>query len=142
MPSNAIAAYGTLLKRGDGGSPESFTTVGEVKSISGPSTEVDSIDVTTHSSAAAGAYREFIPSLIDPGTVEFDLNYVPSDVTIHGMRNDMVNRTKRNFQVVLPGGIQTISFAGYVMSFPLEFPTDDVAQASVTIKITGAVTFS
>lgn len=142
MGSAAIAAYGTLLKRGDGGAPETFTTVGEVKSISGPTVEVDTIDVTTHSSAASGAYREFIPSLINPGEVEFEINYVPSDVTHTGLRNDLVNRTKRNWQVVLPTAIQTISFAGYVMRLPFEFPTDEVAKATVTIKITGAVTFA
>jgi len=142
MPTAAISGYGTLLKRGDGGSPETFSTVGEVRSISGPSMETDEIDVTTHSSAAAGAFKEFIMGLIDAGSVEFDTNYVPSDGTHIGLRNDFLNRTKRNWQIVLPGAIQTISFAGYVKSMPFEFPVDDAITQKISIRCTGAPTFS
>lgn len=142
MATQAISAYGTLLKRGDGGSPETFTTVPEVRSISGPSMETDEAEVTTHSSAASGAFREFILTLIDAGTIEFDINYVPSDAVHLGIRNDFLARTKRNWQLVLPGSIQTISFTGYVKTAPLEFPVDDAITMKVTIRLTGAVTFS
>lgn len=142
MPTAAISGYGTLLKRGDGGSPETFTTVGEVRSISGPTIETDEADVTTHSSAASGAFREFILTLIDAGNVEFDINYVPTDPTHIGLRQDLINRTKRNFQIVLPASAQTISFTGYVKTMPFEFPVDDAIMAKVTIRCTGAPTFS
>lgn len=142
MATLALSAYGTLLKRGDGGSPETFTTVPEVRSISGPSTETDEAEVTTHSSAAAGAYREFILTLIDAGSIEFDINYVPTDVVQQGVRSDFTNRTKRNWQLVLPGSVQTISFTGYVKTFSLDFPVDDAVTAKVSIRLTGAVTFS
>lgn len=142
MSTQALSAYGTLLKRGDGGAPETFTTVPEVKSISGPSTETDEAEVTTHSSAAAGAFREFILTLIDAGSLEFDMNYVPTDVVQRGVRTDFLNRTIRNWQVVMPGNVQTISFAGYVKTFNFDFPTDDAITTKVSIRITGAVTFS
>lgn len=142
MTTAAISGYGTLLKRGDAGSPETFSTVGEVRSMSGPSMETDEIDVTTHSSAAAGAFKEFIMGLIDAGSIEFDTNYVPSDPTHIGLRNDFLNRTKRNWQIVLPGAIQTISFAGYVKSMPFEFPVDDAIMQKISIRCTGAPTFS
>ena len=54
--SNAVSSYGTLLKIGDGGGTEVFTPLAEVKSIEGPDMETDIIDVTTHSSAGAGAF--------------------------------------------------------------------------------------
>lgn len=140
--TQAISAYGTLLKRGDGGSPETFTTVPEVRSISGPSMETDEADVTTHSSAALGSFRQFILTLIDAGAVEFDMNYVPSDPVHIGIKNDFLGRTTRNWQLVLPGSIQTISFTGYVKTFPFEFPVDDAITAKVSIRLTGAPTFS
>lgn len=142
MATQALSAYGTLLKRGDGGAPETFTTVPEVRSISGPSTETDEAEVTTHSSAALGAFREFILTLIDAGSIEFDINYVPSDAVHQGVRSDFTSRTKRNWQLVLPGSVQTISFTGYVKTFSFDFPTDDAITASVSIRLTGAVTFS
>jgi predicted secreted protein len=142
MATAAISGYGTLLKRGDGGSPETFSTVGEVRSISGPSMETDEAEVTTHSSAASGAYKEFILTLIDAGSVEFETNYVPSDTTHIGLRTDFINRTKRNWQIVLPGAIQTISFSGYVKSMPFGFPVDDAITQKISIRCTGAPTFS
>ena len=120
MATAAISGYGTLLKIGDGGSPETFTTIGEVRSISGPSMETDEIDVTTHSSAAAGAFREFILGLIDAGSVEFDINYVPGDATHISLRTSFLARSLKNYQCVLPGAVQTISFAGYVKTMPFE----------------------
>lgn len=151
MPSNAIAAYGTLLKRGSspsGSNPQAYATIGEVKNISGPSREMSTIDVTTHSSAASGFYREFIPSLIDSGELEVELNYVPTDTTLQGLQADFTSRTKRDFRITTPGGSgsgsgasQNIDFAAYVTAFPHEFPTDDVMGANITLKITGGVTF-
>ena len=144
-PSQAIAAYGTLLKRGDGGAPETFSTVAEVRSISGPSLEVDETEVTSHSpggAAPSSAFREFIATLIDSGEVEFELAYVPGNAQHIGIRQDCVARTTRNWQIVLPGNIQTISFAGFVKSLPFEFPTDDVMMQKVTIRVTGAPTFA
>lgn len=142
MASNAISAYGTLLKRGDGGVPETFTTVPEVRSISGPSMETDEADVTTHSSAAAGAFREFILTLIDAGSIEFEINYVPTDPVHIALRNDFLARTKRNWQLVLPGNVQTISFSGYVKTAPFEFPIDGPVTQKLTIRCTGAPAFS
>lgn len=54
--------------------------------------QTDEADVTTHSSAASGAFREFILTLIDAGTIEFDINYVPTDSVHIGIRNDFLGR--------------------------------------------------
>lgn len=140
--SNAISAYGTLLKRGDGGGPETFTTVPEVRVLNGPTMETDEAEVTSHSSAAAGAFREFILTLIDLGTLDFEYNYVPTDAQHIGIRNDWQNRVKRNWQLVLPGSVQTISFTGYVKTHTFDFPVDDAMMVKGQIRLTGAPTFS
>ena len=100
--SEAIAAYGIFLKRGDGGAPETFTTLKEVKDIQGPNISTDVIEVTTHSSAAIGAGKEKLATLIDWGEVTFDLNFIPSDTQHKAIRQDCLDRVKRNFQMVYP----------------------------------------
>lgn len=141
--SNAVAAYGTLLKIGDGAGPEVFTTLAEVKSIEGPGMETEVIDVTTHSSAAAGAFREKLATLIDAGEVTFDLNFVPGDTQHIALRADQLARTKRNFELWYPGSVSAdIEFQAIVTSFPLSFPTDGVIESSVTLTITQAPTFN
>ncbi len=143
MPSNALAGYGSLLKRGASTSGSAstnynFVTVSEVKSIKGPNVEVSVLDVTTHSSAASGNYREKVPSLIDPGTIEVEMNWVPTDTTIQGLRSDMTARTKRDWQIWPAGTSYSINFSGYVTAFPLEFPVDDVIGGTITITLTGS----
>jgi hypothetical protein len=142
MPSGAIPAYGTLLKRGDGGAPETFTTVAEVRDISGPNIKGEINDVTTHSSAAAGAWREKISSLLDPGDVTFPINLVPGSTGHKSLISDMTGRLKRNFQIVFPdGGSTTWAFSGYITGFTAKAPTAGVLEADLTVTLTGAPTF-
>jgi hypothetical protein len=63
MASIAKISNGTLLKIGDGASPENFTTIPEVMRLSGPSVRFDLLDVTSHDTV--GFFREWIPGLAD-----------------------------------------------------------------------------
>jgi len=141
--SDAVSAYGTLLKIGDGGGPEVFTTLAEVKGIEGPTMETEVIDVTTHSSAAAGAFREKLATLIDAGEVTFDLNLVPGNSQHDALRADQIARTKRNFELWFPSSVSAdIEFQAVVTNFPLSFPVDGQIESSVTLTITQAPTFN
>jgi predicted secreted protein len=140
----AISAFGTLLKIGDGAGPEVFTTVAEVKAIGGPTIKVDTVDLTTHSSS--GAWREFLPTLIDAGELTFDVNFLPTNATHSqstGLLKDLKNRTKRNWQLVFPdAGSTTWAFAAYVTGFQITAPPDDLLGASVTLRLTGQPTLA
>lgn len=144
MATKAISGKGTLLKMGDGAGTEVFTTIAEVKSIGGPSFASDTIDVTSHDSP--GAYREFIASLIDPGELSFDINFVPTDATHNvstGLLRDFQNRIRRNYKIVFPDtSATTWNLQGIVTAVQINAPTDDVLSASITIKITGQPTLA
>ncbi len=142
MATQAKAAYGTKLKMGDGGSPETFTEIPEVGDLKGPKVSVKTIDVTTHGSAASGANEEIIPSTINGGEVSFQLNYVESDPVHIALIAAAQGRTKKNFQKVNPEGTKTISFAGYVTDIAFSDPVSDKKQADVTITVSGGLTFS
>ena len=139
-----ISAFGTLLKIGDGGDPETFTAIAEVSSISGPGLSLDTIDVTHHSSTAG--WREFVGGLLDAGEVSFDINYLPTDATHDastGLIKDMTDRTVRNFQLVFPDASNTTwSFSALVTGFEPSEPVDDKLAASVTLKLTGQPTLA
>lgn len=142
--SNAVAGFGSLLKIGDGAGPEVFTTIAEVKDISGPSLSMATIDVTNQSST--GGWAEFIGGIKDAGEVTFDVNFLPADATHNaatGLIRDYNNRTKRNFQLVFPdAGATTWSFAALVTAFQPTEPIGDALTASVTLKITGQPTLA
>ena len=135
------SAKGTLQKIGDGASPENFTTIGQVRSISGPSTKATVQDVTTHSTA--GNWMEKLAMLIDPGTIGFPINYDPADAThafATGLWADMISLTSRSFQTVFPASMGKLSYEAYITSHSFEVPVDNVLAANIELTIYGAIT--
>ncbi|MBA2627186.1 MAG: hypothetical protein H0U85_04185 [Gemmatimonadales bacterium] len=141
--TQARIGFGTLLKRGNGATPEVFTTIAEVKSITPPQADADDVDVTHMESP--GRSREFIQGLTNPGEASFEVNWIPDDPTqdhLTGLLADQQAGTVRNWQIVLPAGLLTWGFRGYVKKFNPDIPTDKELKASVTIKVSGASTFA
>jgi predicted secreted protein len=138
--SAAFAGRSSQLQRGNGATPEVFTTISEIKSITRGGSKADLADVTNMDS---GNYREFLPTLLDAGEFSFEGNYVPSDVTTQNLQADFDNQVKRNWQIVLPNSLGTWSFAGYVSALNVpDLKVADAATIAGTIKITGAPTFT
>jgi hypothetical protein len=125
-----------------------FGEIAEVKKIAGPSLKVDTVDVTSHQST--GAWKEFIPVLKESGDVTFDVNYVPTDVTINatnGVLDDLENARLRSFSLVFPDNATDSlktrwDFVGYVTAVSPDAPHDNVLAGSITIKVTGAPTLN
>lgn len=137
MSTAATPGYGCLLKKGDGGSPETFATIGEVVGFDGPSESHGVIDVTNFDSPNGA--REFISSgLKDAGQVTFRVNLSADNSTHSGLRNDLWNGTKRNFQAVLTdANPTTIAFSAFITNFAVAAPFEGALNANITLKITG-----
>ena len=144
MASSTLPAFGTLIKFGDGATPEVFTAVAEVRNISGPGFAVDTAEVTHH--ASPGAWEEVVATIIRSGELSLELGHLPANATqdaATGLVYIMSQRTKRNWQLVFPTNpAKTWSFAGLVVGFEPASPHDADMTASATIKITGQPTFS
>jgi hypothetical protein len=137
MATSAILGSGTLLKRGDGASPEVFTTIFEVVSIGDFGQENPLVEATHMQSSA----REYIYGLPDGVEVPVVVNYKPDNTTHINMLSDQANRVTRNFKLVLPTSpAQTFSFSALVRSWRLNFTSADVIHASFTLKISGVIT--
>ena len=140
--SDAVSSFGTLLKIGDGATPEVFTTISEVRDISGPSLAVDTEEVTNHDSTAA--WEEFVATIVRSGEVTFDLNYHPTESTHDagtGLIADMVAKTLRNFQLIFTdAGTSTWTFAAFITGFEPSTPVAGALSASCTMKLSGQPT--
>lgn len=139
MSSSAFSGMGTLVKVGDGATPENFTTIAEVKGdIVGPGKTWDEADVTNHSSP--NRTEEIIVTIKRLGTVTFDVNFLPTNAThnaVTGLQADRDNGTKRNFQLVAPDGSSTTySFTAYVKEFTPTWSMTGAVSASVTLRLT------
>lgn len=141
--TTAKIGFGVLLKRGDGASPtEAFTAIAELQSIQGPGYSLEVVDATH--SESPDAHREKIAGLIDAGEVSAEVTFLPTDATQNfaaGIQKDLLDRTKRNFQIVWPGP-KTYAFAAFVTSFQPQASISDKMTASITLAITGKVTES
>lgn len=127
-------AFGTVLKR-------SGAVVAAVRNLSGPSISLDTSDVTTHDSA--GGWREFIATLIDAGEVTLELVWDPDNASHNNVRGDLVARTSQTYSIEWPDVSPAVfTFVAFVTAFQPEAPVDGELSASVTLKITGAVTFA
>ena len=136
--SNAKTGPGFFIQKGDGASPENFTTVAEVLDVKLNGQKLDMAEVTNQSSP--GGWKEFKPSVKDPGSLEFDLNFQASEPT-HGasvgLVADFINAQVRNWRVTLQD-VPFWRFAGYVMEIPQNMPVNGALKGNFKIQITGA----
>jgi predicted secreted protein len=138
-----LAAHGTKLywglPLGDA------TLVGEITNIGGPTTKVDTIDVTSHDSQG---WREFVAGLGDYGEITADINFHPANVVNNQMLffDDMVAKTRNTLTIEIPAdpnmGLPEYYFYGEAMitGFPMAAPFDDKLSATVTFKLSGLLT--
>ena len=138
--TSARSGFGSLLKRGDGGGPEVFTTVAEVVNIGGISTRLNTADAT-HMESPDG-WMEKIATLLEAAEVQLDMNFLPGDTTQSLLRSDQTNRTLRNFQVTVPGSSKVFAFAAFVGEISPAFPPDNKMAQSLTLTPSGPITFS
>jgi hypothetical protein len=140
MSSQALEAQGTVLKIGNGASPEVFTAISEIKNFTGPGGAAAVIDVTDLSSLA----KEKRMGLADEGQLSFVLHYIPSDTQHAALRAARASRVETNFQIEFTDASPSTvwSFSGFVTNFSVSGSVDGVIEGNVTIEITGAITES
>lgn len=133
-------AGGTTIARGDGASPETFTTVPQVSNIGSLGQSRALIDVTNLSSAA----REYKKAIKDGQEMTITIQYDPDDATHSSLRSDVNSEDAVNFRVTFPDSpAQTVSFAAQVMSFNITgVEIDNVLGCEVVLKPTGDLTFA
>lgn len=141
MSTIAKIASGTLLKVGDGASPEVYTTVPEMTKLSGPSISFNLLDVTSHDSASY--FREYIPGLADGDNIAGECNWRPSNAVHKSLRVDSYARTLRNFKTIFPDSADnTVITATYIQALAPKADIGAVLVASLTVKVTGVPVWS
>lgn len=137
--TGAKPAFGTLLKIGDGGGTEIFTTIAEVTKITPPQGTRDTIEATTMESPSG--FKEFIKGLAAAGDVSVEGNYT-SVATQDSLRTDFVSGTTRNFQLSIQTSTPEVwSFSAIITNYGLgEMDPNGKYTFKATMKITGLVT--
>lgn len=129
---------GTVLRLAGTASPITYTAIANVVSISGLGGQKPDIDITNFDSTA----KEFLTGLEDPGQVQVEINFAPgaaSHDTLWTLKNDGTSRT---WQIRMSGSspYDYFQFSATVQQFQVNFQTDDVVRATVTLRVSGAIT--
>lgn len=137
------SSSGTLLQRGSGGCPETFTTVGRVGNINGPDMSRAAHKTSSHSTIPAGggpAYHSYVPGMIEPGKLTFDLFMKTDNSSDRLLLADFISGNYIDWRIVEPDQLGSlVGFNGFLDAVKLEAPADGVTKASCSIKLTGAV---
>ena len=145
--SDGLIGRAAVLSVGDTTVVSSATAIGNIQQITWDGQTRDSVEITTMSSP--DKTKEFIPGLSDPGELSADIN---CDPTSGGTSNDLntffTNGTQYWF-VALPrqDGATTQGAYWYAAGFltkpdGLSVPDDDKITQSLTVKLTGSVTYA
>jgi hypothetical protein len=113
--------------------------IGEIKSFNGPGGQASEIDVTTLESTA----KEFLMGLQDEGEISMDVNYDPADVGQKFCREARASQTRNSYRITFPNdAATTLDFLAFCKGFSLSGGVDDVVKGSISLRVTGAVTFT
>jgi len=139
--SIALIANGTFLQIGGATSGATYSTVPEMKSLSGPSVNFDLLDATSHDSI--GYFREFIPGLADGDNISGTMNWRPSNTYHVTLRTDSYARELNYFKVIFPDATEnTVITAAYISNISPKADIGALLEADLTLKITGMPVWS
>ena len=128
---------GTAYTSGGTATPATWTTIGNFKTIKGFDGKTAKLDATNLASLA----KEYRAGLIDPGMFSFDVDVDNTDAGQLALQNYRANATLCTFKLTLPNA-HTATFTGFVESFPWDGGVDKLLSATVSVIITGPVTYA
>lgn len=137
MPS-PTAGYVGYIKTGLTASPTN--KVSGITDISTPFTTA-MYDVTNMDAGATNGYTQVIPGLTG-SKMTVKLNHDPSDTNGQLVwRAASISKALVYF-IVSENNVNTSTFSGYIDSYTIHGPVNNKTDATVTVTMSGAVTFS
>ena len=122
-----------------GGTIDSSTKIAEVASVGTLEISANIIEFNSYGSD----YKRKLVGQKDSGTLSLTLNFVPGETSHADLKGLYDNGTAQTFAMRWVSGSEnaTAEFTGYVASFSMETPAEDIVTATVELAIDGGVTF-
>jgi len=122
-----------------GGTIDASTKVAEVSSVGTLELSANIIEFNSYGSD----YKRKLVGQKDSGTLSLTLNFVPGETSHADLKGLYDNGTAQTFAMRWVSGSEnaTAEFTGYVASFSMETPAEDIVTATVELAIDGGVTF-
>ena len=134
--TQAQIAYLTLLKMGNGASPEIFTTIAEVKSINGFGFSASEVNAT-HMESPNG-YEEFVSGLKTGDILTIRMNALRDQLILTKATWDAGLR--KNFELNLPSTLPDYDFSAVPQAWHLgDLTPGGLVEVECTARLTGAI---
>ncbi len=133
--SNAVSTTGILVKRGNGDSPQTFTTIGEIRSVTPPGFSRNKLESTTHNDGT----ESYALGILRQRDAAFRINYVADDPTHEDIVADIMLNRVRDWQVLFSSGLQFDGPARVQQLMPADAPTDAIQEADIALAWAGPV---
>lgn len=143
MPeSTGKTGRGITFEMGDGNSPATFTAIANLTSINPAGRDAEEIDFTHLLSD--GGFREFRQGFKDPGTLNIDYHFDPTNATHLDLLSRWVSGATFEWRINFTGAgwAYYLVGRGFVKNpGDLTINANDPVQGSAQIRITGATSF-
>ena len=137
MASQSIWSKNSKLLRE--GSP-----IPEIIDLTCPTNTTELIDVSNLDSP--GAFKEWLPSFIDGGDCRATMNFIPGDATQAQLVADQLDQSLHSFTIEFRNAastlLATMSFDAYVTGFAPTANIREQLKATLTLRVTGAVSIA
>lgn len=133
MATAAKAGNGTVFKRNG-------VACAELKTLGVPKIQRDTIDATNFDSSN---FEEFILGMKRTGDCSLAFNHIPTDAGQSGLKDDLDNGTLQAFTIEFPfSSTKTLGFSGVITAWEPTTDINGIMMLNVSIKVSGAVTWS
>lgn len=136
--SEAITGFGTKFRVETVAGSGVYFEYGEVTNITPPNEQMGETEVTHMQSP--GGYIERIPTLVDPGDMSVEINYLPGSDTEDHMLGWKTTRDVRSCQIVWPASTGRVdTFPGYYKGFSPTMGAAEKLAGTITVGVAGEV---
>lgn len=133
--TQGIIGFGVTIGYATTGST-TYTTLGELIDIDGPSITSDDVDMTH--TASPDTFREWLCGLGDGGEINVSVNFVKGNTTTaYGL-----HRQLKSYKITLPDSGSTWICNGYIRDYQPASPIDDRVTEDWVIKLSGKPAFT
>ena len=133
----ALESQGTTLGVDDG--VGGHDAIAQIESFAGPDGTASEIPTSDLDSTA----HEFLMGLPDEGSVTLEIFFDPDQATHTTLRDNRAARSLDSYQITFTDATPTTgTFNAYVTGFSIRVATDEAVRATVTLRISGAITWA
>jgi hypothetical protein len=123
-----------------------WTLIAQVRDIGGPTVTSEQIEASHRDSQ----FRRYVAGMKDGGEVSFDVIFDPDhashDPTLaNSIADDNATGVVSNWRMNFPGAggaVTRAAFQAFVSSFQPNSPLEDALTAAITLKLSGAITWT